>query len=220
MSFLNTIIEFEGPVVNVRPRYWAAHKVAITAVKFEGPSEDEFWRLTRTAAPDGMMVRYGKPHHVAEYTRLRNEQLNTSELMALDEPQAKAAENLRVLKSLGVCHLVTLCQNRDGINTTLNRLDLWIHFDQKRALPEDRDRRVAALKELTIGQRNNLAVVGSVPMAYAAAEAGFCLVGLRTGLAVPKLLQQVGVDVFYDNLDELTDAIGRRDADLVRFGIL
>jgi phosphoglycolate phosphatase-like HAD superfamily hydrolase len=220
VSFLNTVIEFEGPVVNVRPRYWAAHKAAVTAVGYEGPPESEFWRLLRTASPDGMMVQYGKSHQVAEYARLRGQKIDSTELMAMDEAQDKADENLRVLKALGTCHLVTLCENREGMNATLDRLNIWMHFDQKRVLPQDRERRVQALRELKAGHRSNMAVVGSVPMAYAAGEAGFCTVGLRTGLAVPKLLQQVGVDVFYDNLDELTDAISRRDPDLIRIGLL
>lgn len=219
MSFLNTIIEFEGPVVNVRPRYWAAHREAIQAVNFQGPTEDEFWRLLRTGSPDGMMVKYGKEHHVKEYARLRNERVDATDLMALDELQPDAKENLRVLKSMGACHLVTLCRNRDGMNATLNRLDVWMYFDQKRVLPEDRDRRVAALKEL-MGSQRTLAVVSTVPMAFAAEEAGCRTVGLRNGLAFPKRLQQVGVDVFYDNLDALTDAISRRDPDLQRIGIL
>jgi len=219
LSFLNTIVEFEGPVVDVRPRYWSAHKSAVTAINFEGPPPDEFWRLVRTGATDGMMVRYGKSHHIAEYTRLRDEARDGTELMKLDEAQPKAADNLRVLKGMGVCHLVTHCQNREGINATLNRLDLWMYFDQKRVLPADRDRRVQALREVIGGHRVTLAVVGTVPMAYAAGEAGCRVVGVRTGLAVPKLLQQVGVDVFYDSLDDLTDALASRDPDLQRIGI-
>lgn len=206
-------------MVDVRPRYWAAHQQAIKPVGFQGPPPDEFWRLVRTASPDSMFVRHGKPAQVAEYTRLRNLHIDSTELMVLDEPQQGLPENLRVLKELGTCHLVTLCRNRDGINATLNRLDIWMYFDQKRVLPDDRDRRVAALRELAGSLRSTLVLAGTVPLAYAAGEAGCRVVGLRNGPAVPKLLRQVGVDVFYDNLDQLTDAMTRRDPELQRIGL-
>jgi len=219
MAFLNTIIEFEGPVVDVEPRYWAAHQAAIQAIGFQGPPQAEFWRLWRTAATDGQFVRFGRPQKIAEYTRVRAEKIESTELMALDQAGLKVAENLRLLKQMGSSHLVSLSRNRDGLNATLDRLDLWMHFDSKQCLPEDRDRRVEALRKLAGGHRVTLAVVGSVPMAYAAGEAGCRTVGLKNGPAVPKLLRQVGVDVLFESLDELTDALSSHHPDLQRIGV-
>lgn len=219
MAYLNVLVEFEGPVVDVRGRYWAAHRAAAEAVKFSGVNPDEFWRLVRIGAPDGLRIPSAKPVHVAEYTRVRDSLLESSELMALDEPQPQVVDSLRFLKAAGACHLVTLSKNRDGINATLNRMDVWMHFDQKRALPEDRDRRIAALREMAGGQRT-MAVVGTVAMAYAAGEAGCRVVGVRGGTAFPNRLQQVGVDLIYDNLHELTEALSRRDPDLQKIGVL
>jgi phosphoglycolate phosphatase-like HAD superfamily hydrolase len=219
LSFLNTIVEFEGPVVNVKPRYWAAHREAIGVLKLTGPTESEWWRLLRLNSPDGALAAHAKGEKLAEYSKTLTERRDASDLMLLDEAQAGAAQNLRVLKGLGSCHLVTLCSNRDGINATLDRLQLWMHFDQKRVLPEHRERRVAAIQEVMGGQRT-LAVVGTVPMAYAAGEAGCRTVGIRNGPTFPKLLQQVGVDVFFDDLDQLTDAITKRDEALQRIGVI
>ena len=179
MGYLNTIVEYEGVVIDVQPRYWAAHREAIRAVKFEGPVQAEFWRLWRMGSADSMFLPIGKPHHVAEYLRVRNERINSTDLMALDVPQPGANENLRVLKQLGVCHLATLCDNRAGINATLDRLDLWIHFDKKAVLPKDSDRRVEALREMMSERPCTLAVAGSVPFAYAANEAGARVVGMK-----------------------------------------
>ncbi len=220
MAFLNTIIEWEGPIIDVRPRYWAAHGAAVKAAGFQGPSPDEFWRLYRTGAPDGRMVPQGRPHHVATYTRVRDERINSTELMALDELQPRVVENLKVLKAMGTCHMVSLCQNREGINATLNRLDVWLYFEQKRALPQDSDRRVAAIRELMGGAGQTLAVAGTVPFAFAANEAGCRVVGITAGPTFPKFLRQVGVDVFYDSLDQLTDALARRAPELQRIGIV
>ena len=219
MAFLNTIIEFEGAVVDVEPRYWAAHRAAIQAVGFQGPPQAEFWRLWRTGAADAQFVRFGRPQKAVDYARIRTEQIDSTELMALDQAGPKVAENLRLLKQMGSCHLVSLCRNRDGLNATLDRLDIWMHFDSKQCLPEDRDRRVEALRKLAGGLRVTLAVVGTVPMAYAAGEAGCRTVGLTTGPTAPKLLRQVGVDVFFESLDELTDALSSRRPDLQRIGV-
>jgi phosphoglycolate phosphatase-like HAD superfamily hydrolase len=219
MSHLNTIIELEGPVVDVRPRFWAAHQAAIAPLKLQGPPEEEFWRLVRLKSDDSAMVPRGKAQHIADYKRVRDERLDSAELMALDELQPGAQAELRVLKAMGTSHLVTLSQNRDGVNATLNRLDVWLCFDQRRSLPADRNRRVAALRELAGGLRT-LAVVGSVPMAYAAGEAGCRVVGVRCGQAFPRSLQQVGVDLVYDNLGELTEALSRHDPQLQRIGVL
>lgn len=219
MAFLNTIIEFEGPVVDVEPRYWAAHQAAIQAVGFQGPPRSEFWRLWRTGAADSQFVRFGRPQKVIDYARMRAERIDSTSLMTLDEAGPKVAENLRLLKQMGSCQLVSLSRNRDGLNATLDRLDMWMHFDSKQCLPEDRDRRVDALRRLTGGMRVTLAVVGTVPMAYAAGEAGCRTVGLKNGPAVPKLLRQVGVDVFFESLDELTDALTTHHPDLQRIGV-
>jgi phosphoglycolate phosphatase-like HAD superfamily hydrolase len=219
MAFLNTLVEFEGVVVNVRARYWAAHCEALAATGLRGPTADEFWRLVRIGAPDGQFVPHAKPAQVIEYKRARDARIDAGDLMQLDEAQPEAGPNLRLLKSLGSSHLVTLSRNRDGINATLDRLEVWMHFDQKRALPQDRDRRVETLREL-VGAQRTLAVVGTLPMAYAAGEAGCRVVALRTGLAFPKQFQQMGVDVIYDDLEQLTEALTRRAPELQKIGVL
>jgi len=219
MASLNTIIEYEGAVIDVRPRYWAAHEAAVTAMGFQGPPPDEFWRLLRTGSPDAMMIRRAKAHQVAEYQRLRDEQRHSTELMALDEAPPNAVQNLRILKEMGSLHAATFCPNREGINITLDRLDLWMYFEQKRILPQERGRRVAVLKELAVEHRTTLAVAGTVTFAYTASEAGCRVVGMKTGPTFPKFMQQVGVDVFFDSLDDLTDAIARRSPELQKIGI-
>lgn len=219
MGFLTTIVEYEGALVNVRPRYWAAHQEAIAAVGFGGPTEDEFWRLVRTGASDGQMVPHARTPKVLEYAALRNQRINSSDLMALDEAWPEAAINLKVLKDMGTCHIASLCPNRDGLNAALNRLDLWMYFDKKQVLPADSDRRVTALREMAGGTRT-MAVAGTVAFAYAANEAGCRVVGMKTGLAYPKQFRQVGVDVFFDSLDDLTEALARHDAQLQRIGVI
>ncbi|MEP0842464.1 MAG: hypothetical protein HRF43_07100, partial [Phycisphaerae bacterium] len=151
--------------------------------------------------------------------RVRDERLDSTELMALDELQPRAVESLKVLKNLGACHLVSLCRNREGINATLNRLDVWMYFEQKRPLPAESDARVEAIKGLMAASARNLAVAGSVPFAFAAGEAGCRVVGVRSGTAFPRQFRQVGVDVFYESLDELTDALARHDPELQRIGL-
>ena len=219
MAFLNTIIELEGPIVDVRPRWWAAHRRAIEAVGFDGPDETEFWRLARLGAPAGQFVPLGKPHHVDEYVRLRDAAINSTELMALDAGCEGLGADLRVLKDMGACHLATLCDNRAGINATLDRLDIWMHFERKIVLSGERARRVAGLKEMMGQCHSTLVVAGTVAFAYAAGEAGGRVAGIKGGPAFPKLLRQVGVDVFFDSLDELTDALARRDPALQRIGL-
>jgi phosphoglycolate phosphatase-like HAD superfamily hydrolase len=216
---LNTIVEYEGVVIDVRPRYWAAHQTATAALGLAGPPEPEFWRLLRTEAPDAMMVPQARPHQVLEYRRRRDEQINRTDLMALDQAAADAPASLRALKEMGTLHVATFCPNREGINATLDRLVLWMYFDQKRVLPQDRDRRVAALREMADGNHMTLAVAGTVAFAYAAGEAGCRVVGMNTGLAFPKLMRQVGVDLFFDSLDALTSALTQRDPALQRIGI-
>lgn len=220
MPFLNTIVEYEGVVIDVRARHWAAHRAGLEAVGLAGPAEDEFWRLVRLGSPDSAFLKPARPHHVAEYVRVRDGLIHSTGLMALDTAQPGASENLRVLKQLGACHLATLCDNRAGINATLDRLDLWIHFDRKTALPRDSDRRVEAIREMMGEHVCTLAVAGSVPFAYAAGQAGARVVGMKTGTAFPKHLRQVGVDACFDSLDALTDALTRRDPELTRIGLI
>lgn len=219
MGFLTTIVEYEGALVNVQPRYWAAHSEAIKAIGWRGPSEEDFWRLIRTGASDGLLVPYAKTAQVLEYAKLRNERLGSSDLMAMDEAWADAAVNLKILKNMGTCHVASISSNRDALNASLDRADVWMHFDKKQCLPADRGRRVQALADLAAGTRA-MAVAGSVPFAYAANEAGCRVVGIKRGLAFPKQMRQVGVDVFFESFDELTDALGRHDPELERIGVI
>ncbi|HSW44738.1 MAG TPA: hypothetical protein VLM89_04120 [Phycisphaerae bacterium] len=219
-GFLNTIIEYEGVVIDVRPRYWAAHRAALQAIGLAGPNQEDFWRLVRTGSPDSAFVRQGKPHHATDYVRVRDERINSTDLMVVDVAQEGAGTNLRVLKQMGACHLATLCENRAGINTTLDRLDLWIHFDRKVALPREPQRRMETILEMMGEHPSTLAVASSVPFAYAAGQAGARVVGMKTGIAFPKNLRQVGVNLFFDSLDELTDALSRHDETLQRIGLI
>lgn len=219
MGFLTTIVEYDGVLVNLRPRYWAAHQAAIAAVGFRGPTPDEVWRLVRTGASDGQFVPYAKTPKVLEYAAIRNERLTSPELIALDEGWPDLAINLKVLKDMGACHVASLCPNRDALNAALNRLDVWMYFDKKQMLPTDSDRRVQTLTEMAGGTRT-MAVAGTIPFAYAANEAGCRVVGMKTGLAFPKQFRQVGVDVCFDSLDDLTDALARHDPELQRIGVV
>jgi len=220
MANLNIIMEYEGPIVDIRSRYFSAHKSAVTAIGYQGPPQEEYWRLVRTASPDSMMARHAKPQKVTEYIRWRDEKINSTELMGLDEMQSGVQENLKLFKQWGSCHLVTLCSNRDGVNATLDRFDIWMHFDRKHALPADRDRRIEAIRQMTGENGSTLAIVGTVAVAYAANEAGCRCVGFNNGPAVPRLLRQVGVDLFYRSFDELTQAIIHHDPDLQRIGVV
>jgi hypothetical protein len=78
---------------------------------------------------------------------------------------------------------------------------------------------VQALQEMAGGIRT-MAVAGTIPFAYAANEAGCRVVGMKTGVAFPKQFRQVGVDVFFDSLDDLTEALARHDPELQRIGVL
>ena len=219
MSFLTTIVEYEGVVANVRARYWAAHSEAVKAMGFRGPTADEFWRLLKTGASDGLMVPYAKTPKVLEYRKLRDERLNAADLIALDEVWPEAGPNLKIFKNMGTCHLVSLCFNREALNAALDRMDVWMHFDKKQMLPADGDRRVAVLREMMGGIRT-LAIAGSVPFAYAAGEAGCRVIGMKTGLAFPKQFQQVGVDLCFESLDALTEAMARHDPALQKLGVM
>lgn len=219
MAFLNTVVEYEGVLVDVRPRYWAAHQQGLAAVGLNGPDPEEFWRLIRTGASDGLLVPMARTTQMLEYAKVRDQARNDAELFNLDEAHENLEPSLRVLKAMGACHLASLSPNRDALNAALNRLNLWMYFDRKAVLPVDRERRVKAIAEMAGGGRS-LAVAGSVPFAYSANEAGCRVVGLTTGVAFPKQMRQVGVDLFYESLDELTDALSRHDPQLQRIGVI
>ncbi len=219
MGFLSTIVEYEGVLVDVRPRYWAAHQQGLAAVGLNGPDPEEFWRLIRTGASDGLLAPMARTTQMLEYAKARDQARNDTDLFALDEAHENLEPSLRVLKAMGTCHLASLSPNRDALNAVLNRLNLWMYFDRKAVLPVDRERRVKAITEMA-GSGRSLAVAGSVPFAYAASEAGCRVVGLTTGVAFPKQMRQVGVDLFYESLDALTDALSRHDPELQRIGVI
>ena len=214
MSSFNMIFQWEGVVVDVRPRYWQAHQQAVAAVALTGPPENEYWRLFRSGASDRQLVPHAKPLRLEEYNQRRQELLASASLLALDKPQPGAAQSLGQLKRMGSCRLATLEGDRRELETAVGRLQLGDCFDRTEVLPEDRNQREALLRKLAEGSRTTLAVAGTIPFAYAADQAGCCVVGFKSGLTYPKFMHQVGVDLIFGSWEELTDALGQHDPQL------
>ncbi len=212
------IIELDGAVVDIRQRYYQAHRLAQNELGLASRTPDEFWRLFRKGAPPIEIVR---PHRIAQvddYARRFAELIVRDDLLALDRPQADAATSLAALGALGICCLVVRRPRRAAVQELLDRHELWRFFRTMRMMPPEQERRAMQFAELAQGDGRALAIVASDSMALSARQAGLITIGVAAGACTPKRLQQAGADLNVASLSELVEIIRDPPDSLIRAG--
>jgi phosphoglycolate phosphatase-like HAD superfamily hydrolase len=199
------LIDMDGPLVDIRPRLYALHKELIGETGLAPRPPEEFWQMIRRGEPLDRHLGQARPAHRDAYGRSFVERCEREDLLALDTMQPEVAQNLRVLKDMGVCHLITLRLNRQGAQQALDRCDICHFFDQLRVLSQVRSARIEQLKELAGGDPKTMVVTSSDSILIAARECSLFTVGIGNGPATPQRLRQAGADFVAKDLSELVD---------------
>lgn len=215
MQFL---IELDGPVVDVRPRYYRAHRLVQGELGLASRDADEFWRLVRKGAGAAEIVRPHRPGQLEAYAQRFEAALLSDSLIELDVLQEDAVIHVSALSEVAPCSLVSVRPDRQGIQRLLDRYELWRHFRVLRLLSQDRSVRMSQLTEW-IGQADQtVAAVASETMVLSAREAGAVVVGMANGACTPRRLRQAGADVVLADLGELLEAVRQSSDELIRAG--
>jgi len=217
---LRFIIEFDGPVFDPAPVYYAAHQAAAGDVGWSRLDQATFWRLLRTKGRQADFLPAAKPIKIAEYDKRFDHHLESDALVSVYQPHQDIRDSLNHLMRMGTCRLITLGSNVAGRVKSLEKhglANLFTGFDR---LDADPRRRPADLRRLCEGDSRSLVVASSDSVLRSAGEAGLLCVGVATGTSSVARLHQAGAGVVYKAFHELADSIRDGAADLIKAGLL
>lgn len=214
------IIEFDGPVFDPAPVYYAAHQAAVAEVGWSRLDQATFWRLLRTKGRQADLLPGAKPVKIADYEKRFNAHLESDALVASYQPQPDTRDALLQLAHAGTCCLITMGSNVAGRRTVLEKHGLAGILEQFDGLEADPRLRPAELRRLGEADPRTLVVAASDALIRSAGEAGVLGVGIAVGPCSVARLHQAGAGVVYKALHELSASIRDGAADLVQAGLL
>lgn len=216
---LATIIEVDGPLLDVAPVQYAAHQAAARTVGWSSLDQGTFWRLMRTKGREAIFLPGARPAKLTEYQTRFTEALETDSVW---DPCKCHAGIEAVSKNLGGCcktFYVTLGSNSGARLAVLRRGRFAGDPLEVLPLSSDPRRRPAELKLLIAGCSHSIVVASSDSLIRAAGSAELLSAGISSGPCTPARLQQAGADVVYDSIAAFAAALAERSPDLIRAGL-
>lgn len=217
---MNFIVEIDGPVLDVAPAWYRAHREAAAKVGWAALDRPTFWRLTRKQGREANLLRGAKPVKIKAYHSDFDERLETDEIVATCEPQDEIDRVLASLASKGSIRLVTLGSNVEARRAILERHDLMRCVERFERLTDDPRKRPSELRILVAGEPRSLVVASSDSLMRAAGEVGVAMVGVPRGACSVDRLHRAGADVMFTDLDDAWAAIAEGSEELERAGLL
>lgn len=217
---MNFIVEIDGPVLDVAPAWYRAHREAAAKVGWAALDRPTFWRLTRKQGREANLLRGAKPVKIKAYHAEFDERLEADETVAPCEPHEAIGRVLASLASKGTVRLVTLGYNVDARRAILERHDLMRSVDCFERLTADPRKRPGELRTLAAGDPRSLVVASGESLIRAAGEADVSVVGVPRGPCSVDRLHRAGADVMFTDLDDVWQAIAEGSEKLDRAGLL
>lgn len=204
---MRIVIEVDGPVLDVQPAYWQAYQQVAAELGWARIDAATFWRLLRTGASAGQILRGSKPRHWEHYRTRLTEVLESDEIVSLMKPRPDVGYTLQALKPRHELRLASIGRNVsvrqqlvDGHGWTAY-LAGWVE------LAGASNARVRKLRELTDGPGPSVVVAAGTLLAQTTSDAGIPCVGAANGACTPKRLTQSGAAQIYDDLVEFSKAV-------------
>ena len=214
------IIEFDGPVFDPAPVYYAAHQAAAAEVGWSQLDRATFWRLARTKGRQADLLPGAKPVKIAEYQKRFDAHLESDASIALYGPHRDVRGPLTQLARAGTCSLITAGANLAGRRAALAKHVFRGLFTRVDGLEADPRRRPAQIRGFGEGDPRTLVVAATDSLIRSASEAGVVTVGIAAGSCSVARLHQGGAGVVYKALHELSASLLNGAPDLVQAGLL
>lgn len=213
------IVELDGILFDLKHACWHAYGLSVGEIGYARTEEATFWRLLRTGADDGLLVRGAKPRHLNAFRHHFQRHLEADETIALMTPGANLAPALKLLHELGQCSLVTSGANVSARQKLLERHHLFDTLPRLAALSPPVARSATQICELA-GDSGRAFVLGAGErIIRAAGEAGLPAVGIAAGSCIAKRLTQCGAAVTFADLHAFAVAHQQGDQRLVDMGL-
>ena len=216
---MQTIIEVDGVLLDLRSAYYVAHRKAAEEVGWAHLSEAEFWSTLRKHGHTAPVLRGAKPIKQAQYADAFAQRLESEEALAELRAQPAAVQLLRILRGDRRLSLVTLGQNIAARQAALDRAGLRGHDAGLTTLNADPRRRAGELSALGGGDSRAIVVAASDVLLRAAGSANLMGIGVSSGACAPNRLHQAGASVVFPDAAALVEAILAGSAQLARVGI-
>lgn len=214
------IIEHDGVLADPRKRYWHAYSQAAAELSLARHSESEFWRQVRLGAGLSQWLPGSRPIRHPEFQARFDELLESDEALRFQEPFEDIDDQLRALKTRGICFLVSLGTNNAARQTMLDQHDLSILFDRMSRLPQDRAGRLRQLRELSIEEPRTVVCASTPGLIQAARACDLLVAGIGSGACFAKRLTQSGANVTFGDLEDLATDVTEGAFALTQAGLL
>jgi phosphoglycolate phosphatase-like HAD superfamily hydrolase len=204
---MHVLIEVDGAVLDVRSAYWRAYEEAVGQMGLARIDQGTFWRLVRTGAAEGQLLRGSKPRHWKQYRTLFDAALGSEYSVALLRPHDGVPDLLRRLAGRHEIRLIIEGDDGGGRERVLAEAGVAGRNCRVVAVGGGLDDRSCGLAELCRDGGRALAAGASPRFLRAAGEAGLFCVGVTCGPCTGKRLEQAGAERVYADLEDLAEAI-------------
>lgn len=218
---MNFVIDCDGPIIDVRPVYYAAFRLVVAELGWSCLDEATYWRLLRSKGREANLLPGAKPIKHANLHERFAEVVESPEIANAGQPHGGRAmtKTIQALARHGRCAVVTLGTNVETRRKMLDRYNIGSLLACIERLSEDPRRRPAELTALAGGDRHTIVAAASDAIIRAAREANLFALGISTGPCSAARLHQAGADVVYSALDELTASLAKGTPDLIAAGL-
>jgi len=217
---MRIIIEFDGPVIDVEPVYWAAYSRVAGELGLARKDRAVFWRLLRRGAGIGDMLTGAKPRHIQRFREAFPEALDLDVCLADGAAREDISGELRALcAGQHVLSLVTLGRNAKARQKLLDANDLSVHFTRMSRLAAEPVLRRAQLQELTEGHARVLVAAASETLVKLGDEAGLFTAGIADGPCAARRLTQAGARLTFRGFGELGNEVATGCRNLIAAGL-
>jgi phosphoglycolate phosphatase-like HAD superfamily hydrolase len=204
------LIDLDGPVLDVRERYFACHRCATHGLKAPALDRDAYWEAKRRRVPVAELL--GVPEASEEAERYRERWLaaiESDELLRLDTVQPGAREALVRLAAVPARVVVSLRTNAAGAHATLERLDLAGRFTGIELVPHAAGSKEPVFRAHAAGvDPREVAVVGDTEHDVLPARAlGLRAIAVGCGIRTPAYLASLGASAVVATLADAAELL-------------
>ncbi len=204
------LIDLDGPVLDVRRRYFRVHTAAADGLLgCRALSAEEYWRAKRERQTLATILGRPDGHpDLARYAARWRQLIESADQLGLDEIQPGAHDALRRFRVVPKLVLVTMRSSPSGVEVTLDRLSLRPLVDHVEIIPHSQGSKQPAFTRLGTSDPVATVVIGDTEIDIEAAQAlHFRTVAVSNGIRTPQWLAELGADAVVADLGGAADLL-------------
>ncbi len=214
------IIEYDGPITDLRPVYYQVYGEVATEVGWSCLDEASYWRLIRTRGREAVVLPGARPVKLKTFWTRFDQRIEEDDVVARYGLQPGIEDALDTIVRHGRCCLVTAGSNITARRRLVEKMGLADQLTRMERLDNDPRRRPGELRTLGGEDRRILVVAGSDAVARSAGQAELLTVGISSGSCSVSRLRRAGADIVYSAISELAESLQGGAKDLIQAGLL